>query len=141
MIVSIVSHCLLLRFVSQIDIFELVGAPLVENCLAGFNTSIFAYGQTGSGKYYTIWGPTNTLLEENAYGNEQGLTSRVFARLFSRINEEQNTHADKQLHISADVRFSRNLHLQEDNKTGVYVENLNERSRNECSRRVLLDRV
>ncbi|KAF5785494.1 putative plus-end-directed kinesin ATPase [Helianthus annuus] len=137
MIVSIVSHCLLLRFVSQIDIFELVGAPLVENCLAGFNTSIFAYG----GKYYTIWGPTNTLLEENAYGNEQGLTSRVFARLFSRINEEQNTHADKQLHISADVRFSRNLHLQEDNKTGVYVENLNERSRNECSRRVLLDRV
>ncbi|KAM0057473.1 putative minus-end-directed kinesin ATPase [Helianthus debilis subsp. tardiflorus] len=62
---------------TQIDIFELVGAPLVENCLAGFNTSIFAYGQTGSGKYYTIWGPTNTSLEENAYGNEQGLTSRV----------------------------------------------------------------
>uniref|UniRef100_A0A251TKF5 Putative kinesin motor domain-containing protein n=1 Tax=Helianthus annuus TaxID=4232 RepID=A0A251TKF5_HELAN len=88
MIVSIVSHCLLLRFVSQIDIFELVGAPLVENCLAGFNTSIFAYG----GKYYTIWGPTNTLLEENAYGNEQGLTSRVFARLFSRINEVSLCH-------------------------------------------------
>ncbi|MFS7962882.1 putative kinesin-like protein [Helianthus anomalus] len=98
--------------------------------VAGFNSSIFAYGQTGSGKYYTIWGPTNTLLKENAYGNEQGLTSR-----------EQNTHADKQLHISADVRFSRNLHLREDNKTGVYVENLNERSRNKCSRRVLLDRV
>ncbi|MFS8006706.1 putative minus-end-directed kinesin ATPase [Helianthus anomalus] len=79
-----------------IDIFELVGAPLVENCLAGFNTSIFAYGQTGRGKYYTIWGPTNTLLEENAYGKEQGLKSC-----------EQNTHADKQLHISAVVRFSR----------------------------------
>lgn len=29
----------------QIDIFELVGAPLVENCLAGFNSSVFAYGQ------------------------------------------------------------------------------------------------
>lgn len=27
------------------DIFELVGAPLVENCLAGFNSSVFAYGQ------------------------------------------------------------------------------------------------
>ncbi|KAJ0699671.1 putative plus-end-directed kinesin ATPase [Helianthus annuus] len=77
---------------SLIDIFELVGAPLVENCLAGFNTSIFAYGQTGSGKYYTIWGPTNTLLEENAYGNEQGLTSRIFARLFSRINEVSLCH-------------------------------------------------
>ncbi|URE28617.1 Kinesin motor domain containing protein [Musa troglodytarum] len=27
------------------DIFRLVGLPLVENCLAGFNSSIFAYGQ------------------------------------------------------------------------------------------------
>ena len=29
----------------QKDIFELVGVPLVENCLAGFNSSVFAYGQ------------------------------------------------------------------------------------------------
>lgn len=25
--------------------FQLVGLPLVETCLAGFNSSIFAYGQ------------------------------------------------------------------------------------------------
>ncbi|KAI3822993.1 hypothetical protein L1987_10596 [Smallanthus sonchifolius] len=29
----------------KVDIFDLVGAPLVENCLAGFNSSVFAYGQ------------------------------------------------------------------------------------------------
>ena len=29
----------------QDEIFQLVGAPLVENCLAGFNSSVFAYGQ------------------------------------------------------------------------------------------------
>jgi hypothetical protein len=29
----------------QEDVFHLVGLPLVENCLAGFNSSIFAYGQ------------------------------------------------------------------------------------------------
>ncbi|KAJ6859651.1 hypothetical protein NC651_036059 [Populus alba x Populus x berolinensis] len=29
----------------QLDMFQLVGAPLVENCLAGFNSSVFAYGQ------------------------------------------------------------------------------------------------
>lgn len=29
----------------QDDVFHLVGAPLVENCLAGFNSSVFAYGQ------------------------------------------------------------------------------------------------
>ncbi|OEL21050.1 Kinesin-like protein KIN12B [Dichanthelium oligosanthes] len=30
---------------TQEDIFNLVGLPLVENCLSGFNSSIFAYGQ------------------------------------------------------------------------------------------------
>lgn len=29
----------------QEDIFQLVGAPLIENCMAGFNSSVFAYGQ------------------------------------------------------------------------------------------------
>jgi hypothetical protein len=32
----------------QLDLFQLVGAPLVENCLAGFNSSVFAYGQVTS---------------------------------------------------------------------------------------------
>lgn len=32
-------------YLFQIDIFQLIGAPLVENCLAGFNSSVFAYGQ------------------------------------------------------------------------------------------------
>ncbi|KAL0451926.1 UNVERIFIED_CONTAM: Kinesin-like protein KIN-12B [Sesamum latifolium] len=75
------------------DIFELVGAPLVENCLAGFNSSVFAYGQTGSGKTYTIWGASNALLEED----QQGLAPRVFHRLFERIEEEQVKQADRQL--------------------------------------------
>ena len=29
----------------QLDIFQLVGEPFVENCMAGFNSSVFAYGQ------------------------------------------------------------------------------------------------
>jgi Kinesin motor domain len=33
-----------------------VGRPIVENCLAGYNSSVFAYGQTGSGKTYTMLG-------------------------------------------------------------------------------------
>ena len=28
----------------------------MENCLAGYNSSIFAYGQTGAGKTYTMIG-------------------------------------------------------------------------------------
>nr|GEY01429.1 kinesin-like protein KIN12B isoform X2 [Tanacetum cinerariifolium] len=126
---------------TQMDIFELVGAPLVENCLAGFNSSIFAYGQSGSGKTYTIWGPTNALFEDKLSSNEKGLTPRVFERLFSRISEEQIKQADKQLVYQCHCSFleiyneqitdllnptQRNLHLREDTKTGVYVENLTE---------------
>ncbi|KAI7738949.1 hypothetical protein M8C21_007338, partial [Ambrosia artemisiifolia] len=128
---------------SQVDIFNLVGAPLVENCLAGFNSSVFAYGQTGSGKTYTVWGPANALLENELSSDQQGLTPRVFERLFARISEEQSKHADKQLIYQCRCSFleiyneqitdlldpaQRNLQIREDIKTGVYVENLTEES-------------
>ncbi|XP_042520529.1 kinesin-like protein KIN-12B [Macadamia integrifolia] len=126
---------------TQQDIFQLVGAPLVENCLAGFNSSIFAYGQTGSGKTYTMCGPANALLEENSSSNQLGLTPRVFEKLFARINEEQIKHAEKQLKYQCRCSFleiyneqitdlldpnQKNLQVREDVKTGVYVENLTE---------------
>lgn len=34
-----------------------------------------------------MWGPANALLDENISGDQQGLTPRVFERLFARINE------------------------------------------------------
>ncbi|GLT97693.1 hypothetical protein SLE2022_152460 [Rubroshorea leprosula] len=126
---------------TQLDIFELVGAPLVENCLAGFNSSVFAYGQTGSGKTYTMLGPANALLEENLSSEQQGLTPRVFELLFARINEEQVKHAEKQLKYQCRCSFleiyneqitdlldpnQKNLQIREDVKSGVYVENLTE---------------
>ncbi|XP_021745638.1 kinesin-like protein KIN-12B [Chenopodium quinoa] len=126
---------------TQLDIFQLVGAPLVENCIAGFNSSVFAYGQTGSGKTYTMWGPSNALLEDNLANEQQGLTPRVFERLFARINEEQIKHSDKQLTYQCRCSFleiyneqitdlldpsQKNLQIREDVKSGVYVENLAE---------------
>ncbi|KAM3267305.1 kinesin-like protein KIN-12B isoform X1 [Capsicum chacoense] len=126
---------------TQVDIFQHVGAPVVDNCLAGFNSSVFAYGQTGSGKTYTIWGPTNALLGENLTIDQQGLAPRVFQRLFERIEEEQIKHADKQLMYQCRCSFleiyneqitdlldptQKNLQIREDVKTGVYVENLTE---------------
>ena len=41
---------------TQAEVFEVVGAPLVDSVLDGFNATIFAYGQTGSGKTYTMHG-------------------------------------------------------------------------------------
>ncbi|KAJ1696962.1 hypothetical protein LUZ63_005474 [Rhynchospora breviuscula] len=126
---------------TQEDVFHLVGLPLVENCLAGFNSSIFAYGQTGSGKTYTMWGPPTALLDENSLSNERGLTPRVFERLFSRINEEQIKHSKKELTYHCTCSFleiyneqitdlldptQRNLQIREDVGTGVYVDSLTE---------------
>ncbi|KAK4754415.1 hypothetical protein SAY87_002519 [Trapa incisa] len=128
---------------SQFDIFELVGGPLVENCLAGFNSSIFAYGQTGSGKTYTMWGPAHALSEDMLSTEQLGLTPRILKRLFNRIDEEQLKHAGKQLNYQCRCSFleiyneqitdlldpsQRNLQIREDTKSGVYVENLTEES-------------
>ncbi len=30
---------------SQKEVFEVIGMPMVDNCMAGYNSSIFAYGQ------------------------------------------------------------------------------------------------
>jgi hypothetical protein len=69
-----------------------VGAPVVDNCLSGFNSSIFAYGQTGAGKTYTMTGRIgngNSALD--AAAREQlGLAPRVFEYLFERIEGMQD---------------------------------------------------
>ncbi|KAH7307152.1 hypothetical protein KP509_22G048200 [Ceratopteris richardii] len=125
---------------SQKAMFEMVGKPLVENCLEGFNSSIFAYGQTGSGKTYTMWGAIQDLMAQPP-SEGRGLTPRVFEFLFERIKEEENKNADKQLRYQCRCSFfeiyneqitdlleplQKSLQVREDTKTGVYVENLTE---------------
>ena len=39
---------------SQESIFNIIGKPIADQCLQGYNGSIFAYGQTGAGKTFTI---------------------------------------------------------------------------------------
>lgn len=126
---------------TQKDIFEMVGLPLVENCMEGFNSSIFAYGQTGSGKTYTMWGPTYDSSGDQFPNKDRGLTPRVFEQLFTRIEEEEAKNIDKQLRYQCRCSFleiyneqitdllepnRKNLQIREDTKTGVYVENLTE---------------
>lgn len=44
------------------------GKPIVDNCMGGYNSSIFAYGQTGAGKTYTMQGPLVAAAQD---GSEQ----------------------------------------------------------------------
>ncbi|KAK9003893.1 hypothetical protein V6N11_018788 [Hibiscus sabdariffa] len=125
--------------ISQEKLFRVVGLPMVENCLSGYNSCMFAYGQTGSGKTYTMMGDIYEV--EGQLSEDCGLTPRIFEYLFSRIRMEEESRKEEKLRFSCKCSFleiyneqitdlldpsSTNLQLREDLKKGVYVENLME---------------
>ncbi|KAL2457752.1 Phragmoplast orienting kinesin 2 [Forsythia ovata] len=125
--------------IDQETLFRMVGLPMVENCLSGYNSCMFAYGQTGSGKTYTMLGGIEEL-GVNPSPN-RGMTPRIFEFLFARIRAEEEIRRDERLKYNCKCSFleiyneqitdlldpsSTNLMLREDIKQGVYVENLSE---------------
>ncbi|XP_021892636.1 kinesin-like protein KIN-12E [Carica papaya] len=125
--------------VSQEKLFIVAGLPMVENCVAGYNSCMFAYGQTGSGKTHTMLGDIEGGTRRHSVNC--GMTPRVFEHLFSRIQKEKEARKDEKLRFTCKCSFleiyneqildlldpsSSNLQLREDMKKGVYVENLKE---------------
>ncbi|CAH1450375.1 unnamed protein product [Lactuca virosa] len=125
--------------IDQETLFKMVGEPMVENCLSGYNSCMFAYGQTGSGKTHTMLGEINNL--EVKPSQYRGMTPRIFEFLFSRIIAEEGSRKNERLTYNCKCSFleiyneqitdlldpsSTNLQLREDVKKGVYVENLTE---------------
>ena len=68
---------------NQAVLFEIVGKPLSQVCLEGYNICIFAYGQTGAGKTYTMQGKWED-------DQEKGLQPKVFEYLFELMKSEEN---------------------------------------------------
>ncbi|XP_024313758.1 kinesin-like protein KIN-12E isoform X3 [Brachypodium distachyon] len=125
--------------ISQEKLFRVVGLPMVENCMSGYNGCLFAYGQTGSGKTYTMMGELSK--EARELNDDSGLTPRIFEYLFARIKEEEERRREDNLKYICKCSFleiyneqitdllepsSTNLQIREDIKKGVYVENLME---------------
>ncbi|XP_024017540.1 kinesin-like protein KIN-12B [Morus notabilis] len=100
--------------------FQLMGAPLVENCMTVFNISIFAYGQTGFGKY--LYARPKHCWFESISINQQGLTPQVSVSvsLFLFLRFTMNRLQIYWILIKKIFR--------EDAKSGIYVENLTEES-------------
>lgn len=69
----------------QEDLFKVAGTPMVENCMRGYNSSMFAYGQTGSGKTYTMLGDIDDLADRPSH--QRGMTPRIFEYLFARVHQ------------------------------------------------------
>jgi len=116
---------------TQQEIFELVGKPLCEHALNGYNTTIFAYGQTGAGKTHTMHGPSST-------GEDRGLVPRVMEHLFA-LQAREERHSQLRCHCVAsyleiynetvidllDAGNARaSCRVREDVARGIFVENI-----------------
>eukprot|EP00667_Euglena_gracilis_P007164 EG_transcript_7234 len=55
--------------VTQEEVFDVIGKPMLKCCFMGFNATIFAYGQTGAGKTFSVMGKEEKLALPN--GGEQ----------------------------------------------------------------------
>ncbi|KAL3314840.1 Kinesin heavy chain isoform 5C [Cichlidogyrus casuarinus] len=63
---------------SQIEVYDTIAKPIVDDVLNGYNGTIFAYGQTSSGKTFTMEGVMNDQLM-------QGIIPRIIRDIFDHI--------------------------------------------------------
>ncbi|MQM04403.1 hypothetical protein Taro_037205 [Colocasia esculenta] len=138
--------------ISQAKLFRVVGVPMVENCMSGYNSCMFAYGQTGSGKTHTMMGEIWEM--DSNPCEDRGMTPRIFEYMFARIREVKSqwflllgtaegyynsltsftlcsyleiyNEQITDLLDPSSTNLQASLHLREDLKKGVYVENLKE---------------
>lgn len=67
--------------VTQDEIFKILGRPIVDYCIQGYNSTIFAYGQTGSGKTHTIQGQNSqddlkNICQSDSKNDQRGILPR-----------------------------------------------------------------
>lgn len=73
---------------AQDKLFEVVGAPLTQAFLSGFNACAFSYGQTGSGKTFTIHGPAD---EDDPSHPQRGLLPRCIEHVFTSLQAAKSS--------------------------------------------------
>ena len=108
----------------QKKVYEIIGKPILENFIRGYNCCLFSYGQTGSGKSYSMIGN-----KENP-----GIVPLVFENVFFCL---KNSDLDFELMISmveiynekvhdlfCEKRTFRGLAIREKKNSGIYIEGL-----------------
>lgn len=74
--------------VSQFDLYDIVGKPIIKYAMFGFNNCVFAYGQTSSGKTFSMIG-SDIRVENGDFTGQPGLVPQLCKGLFDRIQEER----------------------------------------------------
>ncbi|XP_068619569.1 kinesin-like protein Klp61F isoform X1 [Battus philenor] len=72
-------------YAKQVEVYQEVVSPLIEEVLAGYNCTVFAYGQTGTGKTHTMVG--ENIGEESTWQNDPlaGIIPRSLSQLFDEL--------------------------------------------------------
>ncbi|XP_022123046.2 kinesin-like protein Klp61F [Pieris rapae] len=69
----------------QLEIYQEVVSPLIEEVLAGYNCTVFAYGQTGTGKTHTMVGEAASCETSWQTDPEAGIIPRALSQLFDEL--------------------------------------------------------
>uniref|UniRef100_A0A6U5EEF3 Kinesin-like protein n=1 Tax=Corethron hystrix TaxID=216773 RepID=A0A6U5EEF3_9STRA len=113
---------------TQKEVYDVVGAPVVQSVLDGYNGTIFAYGQTGAGKTHTMEGfPSDPDL--------RGIIPNAFQHIFDHVtlgstNENYLVRASYFEIYNEEIRDlisnspKTSLELRESSDSGVYVKGL-----------------
>ncbi|KAJ2851941.1 Kinesin-like protein kif15 [Coemansia brasiliensis] len=123
---------------TQQNVFEAVGKRAVDQCIQGYNGTIFAYGQTGSGKTFTMQGARDEFTGPD--DELRGLIPRCFEYLFTRIAEEEARTLGRvkylckasYIEIYNETIYdlldplTRTCAMREDIKRGVFIDNVTE---------------
>ncbi|XP_041985135.1 kinesin-like protein Klp61F [Aricia agestis] len=69
----------------QVEVYQQVVSPLIEEVLAGYNCTVFAYGQTGTGKTHTMVG--EAAADETTWQSDPlaGIIPRALSQLFDEL--------------------------------------------------------
>nr|XP_034181739.1 kinesin-like protein Klp61F [Osmia lignaria] len=70
----------------QIDVYNIVVSPLLEQVLAGYNCTVFAYGQTGTGKTFTMEGINSDPTLHWQSDSSAGMIPRSLSHLFDKLH-------------------------------------------------------
>jgi kinesin family member 11 len=77
------------EYAPQEDVFLIIGQPMAEEVIKGFNGTIFAYGQSGTGKTYTMEGQD---WDGPELGAEAGLIPRTVRHIFEALASLPEEH-------------------------------------------------
>ncbi|XP_073959322.1 kinesin-like protein at 61F [Choristoneura fumiferana] len=106
----------------QLEVYQQVVSPLIQEVLCGYNCTVFAYGQTGTGKTHTMVGENTG--DEQDWQNDPlaGIIPRALSQLFDelRISNTEYTVRVSYLELYNEELFDLLSTSEDNSKLRIY---------------------